>query len=75
MDRLLITIQLIADAIEKSGTIDIRPPSTCSRFRDALTLDRYDHIALWYNTPDHSTHIVKTSIPLQSHQMADSDLS
>lgn len=74
MNRLSITVQLIADAIEKSGTTNIYPPITRNRFRDTLTLDSNNYIMLWYNTSDHSTHVVKTSIPLQLHQMADLDL-
>ncbi len=56
-ERLPITVQLIAKAIERHG-VEIAPSGLFSRFRDCLYTN--DVIStLWYNDKNGNIHIVK----------------
>ncbi len=53
-----IHCEMIREARKKSG--EIRPCGTKKRFDDCFThvLEPKKRIVFWYDTPDHSTHII-----------------
>lgn len=55
-EKLALTVQLIADAIERFG-VDIQPAGMTGRFRDSLTHN--DAVTFLWFMKDGSTHIVK----------------
>ena len=53
-----IFLNLIADAIEKSG-FNIKPVETKRDFSECFTFsESLQKFLLWYNTEDESTHVV-----------------
>lgn len=59
MKNQYITSRLLAIAFEKHG-FNITPTCNNTRFRDCV-IEFNDNYFLYYNTPDHSTHLSKIS--------------
>lgn len=59
VSKMRVVTKLLVRAFEKSQTLDIAPPVFRTSFTDAVTEFSPGEYMLWYNTPDHSTHVVK----------------